>query len=80
MIIIFSKHALDRLQARPLDKGRVEGTLSDPDNIIKKTDHFVAVKKFDNKVILVAYRKQNDMFYVITVISSSKVDKYLKKQ
>ncbi len=79
MIVIFSKHALDRLHARPLDKERVESTLGNPDNTIKKTDHFVAVKKFENRVILVAYREQNGMVYVITVISSSKVDKYLKR-
>lgn len=79
MIIIFSKHALDRLQTRPLDRIKVEATLSKPDNIIKKTDHLVAVKKFDNRVTIVAYRELSGMFYVITVISSSKVGKYLKK-
>ena len=79
MIIIFSKHALERMQERPLNKGRVEAALNDPDNVIKKSDHLLAVKRFDNRVVLVAYREIDGMYYIITAISSSKTNKYLKK-
>ena len=77
MIIVFSSHAIKRLSERGLNKQMVLDTLSSPDKRYVKEGLDNAVKLFGNKALVVVFRKTGDVYFIITVIFTSKIRKYL---
>ena len=78
MILIFSRHALKRMRSRAISRSTVESVVGAPDNIVRKAGYSIAAKRLNGKVVLVIYKELNNMLFIITTISSSKVEKYLK--
>ena len=78
-MLLFSKHERLRIAERGIRDASIIATLANPDNIIVENGQYTAVKQFGKKVLLVIYNKSDNIEFVITVISSSKLAKYLKK-
>lgn len=53
------------------------------DSVVKQDDKYIAKKRFGRNVLLVVYKiigyisKEEEIIFIITVIYSSKVNKYL---
>ncbi len=77
MIIIFSSHAAKRMYERGPNKQMVSDTLSTPDKRFVKEGLDNAVKLFGNKALVVVFRKTGDVYFIITVIFTSKIKRYL---
>jgi len=79
MIIVFSEHALKRMGEREISRAFVEDTIANSDRSIRQdNEQFMAVKQFGNRAILAVCTRTNDIVFVLTVISTSKISKYLK--
>ncbi len=76
-MIIFTLHALERMRKRGITKSEVYSCIKNPDKIEALNDTVRAVKRIDNKVLVVIYRHEGGSVLVITAYKSSKVKKYL---
>jgi hypothetical protein len=77
----FSKHALERIEARHLDKKNLLSVLNDPDAIVTKTGcKIIYQKKIQEEDSKYLYRIFvnicKDPNLVITAYKTSKIDKY----
>ncbi len=77
MRIIYSLHALERMRQRGIDKKLVSLCIQNPDKDEVLEGVRRCIKRIDNKVIIVVYRREDDKFIVITAYLSSKLNKYL---
>ena len=77
MKIRYTLHALERMKQRGIDKELVEECLENPDRTLLKEDTYRCIKKIDDKVLVVIYRKNNNTILVITAFVSTKKHKYL---
>ena len=77
MRIIYSLHALERMRQRGIGKELIVLCIQKPDKSEELEGVYRCVKKIDNKVIIVIYRRENDKFTVVTAYLSSKLHKYL---
>ncbi|MGC8933290.1 MAG: hypothetical protein C0200_00070 [Thermoproteota archaeon] len=66
------------MKVRGIDRAEVVSCITNPDKIEKLDETFRAVKKADNKVLVVLCRMENAKMIIITAYSSSKVHKYLE--
>ena len=77
MKIVYSLHALERIRQRGINKKLIVLCIQKPDRSEELEGAYRSIKKIDNKVIVVIYRKKDDKVVVITAYISSKVQKYL---
>lgn len=77
MAITFSSHASKRLLERNLSRQMVSDTLSSPDKRLVKEGLDYAVKQYGNKALIVVFRKTGEEYFIITVILTSKIKKFL---
>ncbi len=78
MRIVFSLHALERMRQRGIGKELVVLCIQNPDRSEELEGVCRCVKKINNKVIIVIYRRENGKFIVVTAYLSSKLHKYLR--
>jgi len=76
--IVYSLHSLERLRQRGIGKELVVLCIQNPDKSEALEGVYRCVKKINDKVIIVIYKRENDRFIVITAYLSSKLYKYLK--
>ena len=74
--IIYTLHALKRLRERGIHKFLVEDCIKNPCKVISEDNVKKAIKRIDNRVLVVVYRVENDIIVVITAYISSKIRKY----
>ncbi|MEM3389383.1 MAG: DUF4258 domain-containing protein [Thermoproteota archaeon] len=77
MTIVFTLHALERMKTRGVDRSEVVLCVTNPDRVEKLNETFRAVKKADNKILIVIYRTENTNMVAVTAYRSSRVHKYL---
>ena len=77
MPIEFTKHALERLKARDIDKKEVISTLKTPEKIIKTSGINIAQKKVEHQLLRVFYREEKKTKIVITAYKASDFKRYL---
>ena len=77
-MLLFSRHARLRMLERGIKENLIIETVENPDNLIEWNNQHMAVKQLGKIVLLVIYSKSDSIEFVITVIFSSKLDKYLK--
>ncbi len=77
MNIIYTMHALERLRQRRIDKNLVLECLSEPDKDEELENVHRCIKKINDKLIVVIYRKENNDFIIITTYITTKIHKYL---
>lgn len=66
------------MKERKIEEAWIVSTLNNPDNVILDGEQIIAAKKIKDKALLVVYAKSEGIDFVITVIYSSKLSKYLK--
>ncbi len=77
MNIIYTMHALERIRQRGIDKNLVLKCLSEPDKDEELENVRRCIKKINDKLIVVIYRKEDNDFIIITAYITTKVHKYL---
>lgn len=77
MAIIFTKHALQQMKFRKINKVEINTTLNSPDKTSQdKFGNFIAQKKFGNYILRVIYLHEKDTKRIITAYKTSKLGKY----
>ncbi len=76
MKVEISPHAKKRLAMRKIPESLILNTLENPDNIMfdEKTGYFIAVKKTDDNLLVVAFLLIDDVIRVISAFSTSKLN------
>ena len=77
MILLISKHARTRMRERHVSRSLVLKALNNPDRRIANGYELKNIKRFGSKAILVVYTKSEETTFVITVVLTSKLKKYL---
>jgi Domain of unknown function (DUF4258) len=81
MIIIFSNHARKRIEERRLDELQVRKCLAEPDAVLdSKNSENLGILKLNGNVLVVVYKKTDDILFVITAFRSSKINRYIKRR
>ena len=80
MTIEFSRHALEKALLRNIKMQHIRRTLKNPDELYEDTEHSVtiAIKKINEKSILLAYTKENELVKVITLYYTTKLDRLIR--
>ena len=84
MSIELSPHAKKMLMMRTIDEKDVIMTLKNPDKVLfdEETGNFIAVRKTNDKILVVIYTTVKGMAKIISALQTSKldiVDKRIKK-
>lgn len=78
MRIIFTKHALEQIKIRKIDKIEIISTLNNPDKIVNdKFGNYIAQKTFENYLLRVFYLSEGNTMKIITSYKTLKYQKYL---
>lgn len=64
------------MQTRNISRKMIEECLNKPDKVVLG-EELLAVKKIDDKALVVVFKKENNDNVVITVFITSKIHKYL---
>ncbi len=79
MVIEFTKHALQQLKLRKIDKTKIITTKNSPDEVTRdKYRNNIAQKKFENYLLRIFYTINEDTKTIITAYKTSKFDKYIR--
>ena len=65
MIVIFSAHAKQRMKERNIDERSIHKCLGSPDKQFSSNGENIFVKRFDQRVIVVIFKRTGDIHYVI---------------
>ena len=69
MVIEFTKHALQQIKLRQIDKTEIIITIDSPDEIARdKYENNIAQKKFENYLLRVFYTNREDTKTIIKLI------------
>jgi len=76
MIIEFSTHAKKRLKIRGIAESDVISTLKNPDKVLfdEETGNFIAIKKINGMILVVAYVVVRNVARVVSAFLTSKID------
>lgn len=76
MTIEFSPHAKKRLKIRGIAEAKVISSLKNPDKVLfdEDTGNFIAVKKINDKILVVAYMIAGNVVRVMSAFITSKLD------
>lgn len=76
MKIEFTPHARKRIEIRGLSEDLVVNTLKNPDRVLfdEETGNFIAVKRIDDKLSIVAYVLTEDAVRIVSAFVTSKLD------
>lgn len=82
MKYIFSKHALEQMQLRGINRTTVEDTLTKPDQIIEKKGKkiYQSILSDNNYLIRIFVNIKKKPNIVITVYKTSKISKYYENK
>lgn len=79
MKIVFSRHAEKRMRERRITKSEVREAILNPDRFGEQDFKNFAMKTRKNgQLLIIYYTDKQKVAHVITVISTSKISKYLK--
>jgi len=76
--LIYTLHSLERLKQRKITFNQIENCLNNPDKTIIENNIKKAIKKTNNKILIVAYKEENNTIIIITAYKTSKIRKYLQ--
>lgn len=82
MPVEFSFHALEKARRRGVKMSQVYQTLKTPDELYEDVEHgaMVAVKKTNDKFIILAYREEAGAAKVITIYYTTKLDRIVRSK
>jgi len=76
----FSRHALEKARWRRVQMSHIRRTLESPDELYEDVEHEVtiAIKRVNEKSIVLAYRREGGLVKVITLYYTTKLDRLVK--
>lgn len=79
MEVEFTRHTIEKMNARHVSESDIHLVLKDPDNMFYDKDRgtFVVAKSIRDRYLLVLYTRKNKTFRVVTVYFSTKIDKLI---
>jgi len=82
MTIQLSHHALEKAHRRGVNISHIYQTLKTPDDIYEDVEHntTVAVKKTDNKYMILAYREERELVKIITLYYTTRLERLIKSK
>jgi len=82
MTIQFSHHALEKAHRRGVNMSHIYQTLKTPDELYEDIEHrtMIAVKKTNDKSIILAYREEEGIVKIITIYYTTKFGKLIKSK
>lgn len=82
MAVRFSRHALEKARRRGVDMSDVYQTLKTPDELYEDVEHgtIIAVKKTNDKFVIVAYRKEPELVKIIAIYYTTKLSRLIKSK
>jgi len=82
LAIQFSRHALEKAHRRGIGISHIHETIDVPDELYEDVEHeaIIAIKKIDDKSIIVAYRKEAELVKVITIYYTTKFDRLIRSK
>ena len=76
-MIIFSKHALERMKQRGITRDEILQTLVETKSpLLDEFGHYIAQKPMHGKILRVFFQKRGNDTFVITAYLTSKIKKY----
>lgn len=76
-MIVFTKHALERIQQRNIRKEYVKKAIETSRRFLRdRYGHKIAQMKIDKKLLRVVFRRDGETILVITAYLTSRLDKY----
>jgi len=82
MPVQFSHHALEKAHRRGIKMSHIYQTLKTPDELYEDVEHetMIAVKKTNDKFIILAYREEAGLVKVITIYYTTKLDRLIRSK
>jgi len=82
LTIRFSRHALEKAHRRGIQISHIHQTLKNPDELYEDVEHgiLIAIKKINERSIILAYRKEAKLVKVITLYYTTKLDRLIKSK
>jgi len=82
MIVRFSHHALEKIRRRGVSMPHVRQTLRIPDELYEDVEHgtMIAIKKVNDRFIILAYREEDEVAKVITLYYTTKFDRLIRSK
>lgn len=82
MTIQFSRHALEKAHRRSVQISHIHKTLKNPDEQYEDVEHraMIAIKKVNEKSIILAYRKEAKLVKIITLYYTTRLDRLIKSK
>ena len=82
MTIQFSHHAMEKAHRRGVNMSHIYQTLKTPDELYEDVEHrtIIAVKKTNDKSIILAYKEDAEIVKIITIYYTTKLDKLIKSK
>ncbi len=66
------------MKQRKIDRTLIENCLTNSDKVEHEYDVYKCIKRINDKVLVVIYKRENKNILVITCFKSTKIQKYLK--
>ncbi len=82
MPVEFSHHALEKARRRGVNMSHMYQALKTPDELYEDVEHgtMIAVKKTNDKFIILAYREEAGVVKVITLYYTIKLDRLIRSK
>jgi len=82
MPVQFSNHALEKARRRGVNMSLAYQTLKNPDDLYKDVEHetMIAVKKINDKSVILAYKEEAEVVKVITIYYTTKVNRLIRSK
>ena len=82
MPVQFSDHALEKARRRGVNISLAYRTLKNPDELYEDVEHetMIAVKKTNDKSVILAYKEEAKLVKVITIYYTTKFDRLVRSK
>ncbi len=65
------------MKQRKISGEVVEMSFANPEKIEDRANESILIKKLETKLLVVVFRKTDDVIFIITAYTTSKIDRYL---
>jgi len=82
LTIYFSRHALEKARRRGVKRSHIDQTLKVPDELYEDVEHgtMIAVKRTNDRSIILAYREEDGVVKVITLYYTTKLGRLIQSK
>jgi len=82
LTIHFSHHALEKARKRGVKRSHIDQTLRVPDELYEDVEHgtMIAVKRINDRSIILAYREEDGIVKIITIYYTTKLGRLIQSK